>query len=200
MTKHGSESLGFIRLMMVLGSMTPLFVLWAIRGTPLVEDWILWTLCIVMIGIPNVAIYGRTKIAQHEKDYHPLKVMSVEDHRDHLLVYLFAVLLPLYVANLSAERELWATLVAFLFIIFLFWHLNLHYMNLVYALCGYRVYTMRQQHRLNCEGECSDCAVLLTKRHFLIEGQTIRALRLSNTVYIELGGKADVPAVPVEQD
>lgn len=123
------ESLKIARLMMVLSSLSPLFILWAIRGNPLISDYYLICGCLLMVVIPNAFLYERILAAKRNNDKRTLKVGLADDHRDHLLVYLFAILLPLYDANLSEQRDFAATLVAFFFIIFLFWHLNLHYMN-----------------------------------------------------------------------
>lgn len=52
------------------------------------------------------------------------------------------MLLPLYAMELDTWRDLATVLEALGFIVFLFWHLNLHYMNLLFAACGYRVFTV----------------------------------------------------------
>jgi hypothetical protein len=52
--------------------------------------------------------------------------------RDHISVYLFAMLLPFYSEAIDTWRDLGATFAARAFIVFLFWHLNLHYMNLLF--------------------------------------------------------------------
>jgi len=89
----------------------------------------------------------------------------------------------IYTANLQVEREVIATLLALIFIIFLFWHLDMHYMNLVFALFGYRVYTINPNKDDPLGSK--EPFVLLSKRRYLMVGQSISAYRLSNTVYIE---------------
>jgi hypothetical protein len=173
--------------MMVLSSMTPLFVLWAIRGVSVMPDKYFVPICLGLIIIPNAILYLRVRIAHKNGDSKTLTVGTADDHRDHLLVYLFAMLIPLYDANLGANRDFAATVVAFIFIVFLFWHLNLHYMNLIFAIFGYRVYTIHPPIRGdNISGKCS--FVLLTKRSTIAAGETLTALRLSNTVFLEQGG------------
>jgi len=101
----------------------------------------------------------------------------------HLLVYLFAMLLPLYSVNLGNERELLAVAAAFVFIVFLFWHMNLHYMNIVFAALGYRVYTIEMAGR---HGAPRNSVILLSKRTAPPPtGASIDGLRISDTVFVE---------------
>lgn len=172
--------------MMVLSSMTPLFVLWAIRGVALIPDKYFIPICLGLILLPNAILYWRVRRADNQGDSQSKTVGTADDHRDHLLVYLFAMLIPLYDANLGADRDFAATVVAFVFIVFLFWHLNLHYMNLIFALFGYRVYTIHPPATTDSiSGKCG--FVILTKRNSIADGETITALRLSNTVFLEKG-------------
>lgn len=177
------EGLQFTRLMMVLSSMAPLFVLWAVRGTSLIADIYFIPLCIGLIVIPTGVLYWRIRIAKKNNDLQVKKIHHVDDSKNHILIYLFAIMLPFYTANLQVEREILATLLALIFIIFLFWHLNMHYMNLVFALLGYRVYTINpnQDNQLGSQ----EPFVLLSKRRYLMDDQSVKAYRLSNTVYIE---------------
>lgn len=190
MSKGKSEGLKTARLMMVLSSMTPLFVLWAIRGVALIPDKYFIPICLGLILLPNAVLYARVRVAHSRSDTKLITVGTADDHRDHLLVYLFAMLIPLYDANLGGDRDFAATVVAFAFIVFLFWHLNLHYMNLIFAIVGYRVYTIHPPVKGDSvSGKCS--FVLLTKRSSLADGEELTALRLSNTVFLEKGGLID---------
>ncbi len=172
------EGLPFVRLAMIVSSLSPLFVLWAVRGiTPIPDAWLI-TFCVALIVLPNAVLLLRLWIARRRQDKKTIDIEFADDHRDHLLVYLFAMLIPLYQANVGSARESAATLVALLLVIFLFWHLNLHYMNVLFAVFGYRVYTVR-------DAEGSQLLVVLSKRTALPRGAKLHAYRLSNTVFIE---------------
>src|SRR5262245_58519062 len=136
------EGLRIARLLMVLSSISPLFILWAIRGDKLVNDLYLWLFCLFMIVVPNGFLWLRLKTAIRLGEKRELTVGTADDHRDHVLVYLFAMLLPFYSEEIDTWRNLLSTLFALGFIVFLFWHLNLHYMNLLFAARGYRVFTV----------------------------------------------------------
>lgn len=180
-----SEGLKIARLLMVLSSISPLFVLWAIRGNKLIPDSYLIALCIFMVVVPNAFLWLRITTARKLQDRRELVVGKAEDHRDHLLVYLFSMLLPFYGAELGSWRDLMALLVALAFIVFLFWHLNLHYMNVLFAALGYRVFTIYPPSDVNpLSGKISQ--VLITRRVGLSMGQHVIAYRLSDTVYIEV--------------
>jgi hypothetical protein len=131
-----NRGLPIARLLMVVSSLAPLFLLWAIRGAPPVPDTYWIATCLGLVFVPNLALLGRWRIARRRNDCRTIVVAGARDQSEHLLVYLFAMLLPLYTANLTNERELLSVAAAFVFIVFLFWHMNLHYMNLVFAMLG----------------------------------------------------------------
>jgi hypothetical protein len=179
------EGFSLARLLMVLSSCSPLFLLWAVRGTAFVPDLYLWAFCILMIVAPNAFLWLRVRTAIQLREKRPLVVGAADDHRDHILVYLFAMLLPFYSEDLSSWRDVFSTLLALAFIVFLFWHLNLHYMNLVFAIKHYRVFTIHPAEDGNrISGRAS--FVLVTRRAALPPGEHISAYRLSDTVYLEI--------------
>lgn len=186
MTSNHHEGLRTARLLMVMSSLSPLFVLWAIRGNPLIPDGYLIAACCVIVVLPNLFLWLRILTARQLNEKRDLHIATAEDHRDHLLVYLFAILLPFYAATLSTWRDLAALLVALAFITFLFWHLNLHYMNLLFAIKGYRVFTVAPgspKNPLSGKG----VLVLITRRPSIPPDTQVIAYRLSDTVYWEEG-------------
>jgi hypothetical protein len=182
-TTH-SEGLKAARLLMVLSSISPLFILWAIRGNSLIPDGYFIAFCAVMVVVPNAFLWLRIRAARKQADKRELVVGKADDHRDHILVYLFAMLLPFYSETLGTWRDLCATLVALTFVVFLFWHLNLHYMNLIFAARGLRVFTVYPPSDGNPLTGKTPYA-LITWRVSLKPGERITAYRLSDTVYLE---------------
>lgn len=179
-----SEGLKAARLLMVLSSISPIFILWAIRGNSLIPDRYFVAFCALMVILPNAFLWLRIRTARKQADKRELTVGTAEDHRDHILVYLFAMLLPLYSEDLGSWRHLSASLAALAFIVFLFWHLNLHYMNLIFAALGYRVFTVYPPADGNpLSGKARQ--VLITRRISLASGDRLVAYRLSDTVYLE---------------
>ena len=117
-----SEGLRAARLLMVLSSISPLFILWAIRGNTLLPDQYFVGFCAIMVVAPNVVLWLRIRTASKQNDKRTITVGTADDHRDHILVYLFAMLLPFYSESISTWRDFGATLAALAFIVFLFWH------------------------------------------------------------------------------
>lgn len=179
------EGLRAARLLMVLSSISPLFIIWAIRGSGLIPDQYFLILCGIMVFVPYAFLLLRIRTARKLEEKRELVVGTAEDHRDHILVYLFAILLSFYAADLSTWRDLAAALVAIGFIVFLFWHLNLHYMNILFAARGYRVFTIYAPTDTNVLADKSGF-VLITQRVTIPPGQQLVAYRLSNTVYLEV--------------
>lgn len=182
-TRH-SEGLKAARLLMVLSSISPLFILWAIRGNNLIPDRWFIGFCALMVVIPNAFLWLRIRTATKQADKREFTVGSADDHRDQILVYLFAMLLPFYSEDLGSWRYLGASIAALAFIVFLFWHLNLHYMNLLFAALGFRVFTVYPPADGNpLTGRTRQA--LITRRVSLASGDRIVAYRLSDTVYLE---------------
>ena len=179
-----AEGLKLARFIMVLSSLSPLFFLWSIRGTNLIPDKYFVTSCFVMATFPTGFLLIRVLIARRQNDTRSLVVGRTEDHRSHVLVYLFAILLPFYRQNVDTWRDFYALLAALVFIVFLFWHLNYHYMNIAFALRGYRVLNV-----LSPEGSSEHASMvnfaLITRRSNVRPNETLVAYRLSNTVYLE---------------
>lgn len=183
-TSARSEGLKAARLLMVLSSVSPLFILWAIRGNSLIPDHYFIGFCALMVVLPNAFLWLRIRTAKKQRDRREITVGSADDHRDHILVYLFAMLLPFYSQDLGNVRDLAATLAALAFIVFLFWHLNLHYMNLLFAALGYRVFTVYPPVDGNpLTGKTRHA--LITRRVSLTSDEQLVAYRLSDTVYLE---------------
>jgi hypothetical protein len=178
------EGLKAARLLMVLSSISPLFILWTIRGNSLIPDRYLIGFCALMVAVPNTFLWLRIRRAKKQADTRELIVGTADDHRDHILVYLFAMLLPFYSEDLGSWRYLGASLAALAFIVFLFWHLNLHYMNLAFAALGYRVFTVYPPADDNpLTGKTRQA--LITRRVSLASGDRVVAYRLSDTVFLE---------------
>ena len=180
-----SEGLKVARLLMVLSSISPLFILWAIRGNSLIPDRYFIGFSALMVVVPNAFLWLRIRTARKQKDQRDITVGAADDHRNHILVYLFAMLLPFYSEDLGSWRDLGATVAALAFIVFLFWHLNLHYMNLFFAALGYRVFTVYPPADGNPLTGKTRQAVI-TRRVSLSPGDRLVAYRLSDTVYLEV--------------
>jgi len=185
MMQRHREGLRTARMLMVLSSVSPLFILWAIRGNNVIPDLYFVGVCMVMVALPNMFLWMRIRFAKKARDKREIVVGTANDHRDHLLVYLFAMLLPFYAPVLCTVRDLVATLAALSFIVFLFWHLNLHYMNLMFAVRGYRVYTVYPPVDNNPITRKTP-NVIITRRLALSPSERLNVYRLSDTVYMEL--------------
>lgn len=177
------EAFQFMRLVMVLGSMAPLFLLWAVRGSAFIPSIYFIPACLIAATVPTGLLLLRIRAAKATNDCQSKLIYQADDHKDHILVYLFATLLPFYTADLQSYREFGATLLALSFIVFLFWHLNMHYMNLLFAMKGYQVFTVMPDTQDPHGGKAP--FIILAKRTALVEGQKIETYRISDTVFME---------------
>ena len=182
--RQNGEGLRLARLLMVLSSLAPLFVLMAIRGNCIFPELYFTTACLALAILPSLFLWWRVRTARRQMDTRSLLTGRTEDHRGHVLVYLFATLLPFYREEIGTYRDLLAMCVALGLIVVLFWRLNLHYLNLYFAIRGYHVFTVSAPEKRN--GDIGlESFVLITRRKHLPEGERLDAFRLSNTVYLE---------------
>lgn len=185
MATESHEGMKAIRLLMVVSSFAPLFIIWMIRGIPIIPDCYFIPICVAMVAIPNLVLCFRFWGMKRNSEKFPLVVGRAEDHRDHLLVYLISMFLPFYAPDILSWRELVAFVFVVGLIIFLFWYLDLHYVNVVITAAGYRVFTVYP------DGEHSEFGnepfVLLTQRSSVSKNQKILAYRISDTIFMEAG-------------
>jgi len=164
--------------------MAPLFLLWAIRGNPLVPDRYFLPICLALIIAPTAFLFSRVRAAVAAPDTRILQVGNSSDHRDHILVYLIATLMPFYTQSPENWRDLIAMVVAVVFIVYLFWRLNLHYLNLVFVWRGYNIFTVYPPDDDN-PFTGSQRWILITPRTTLAAGIKVDVYRLSDTVFLE---------------
>ncbi len=183
---QGHEGLGFPRFCMVLAGFAPLFILMAIRGIEILPDMWLWIACASLIAVPIVFLLLRLLVVWRYEPPRLIVVGQVEDNRSHILTYLFATFLPFYRQDLGNIRDMMAIGVAVLFVVFLFWHLNLHYVNILLAVFGYRVYTIRPQDDNENPYTSHIPVVVITRQRSLVPGGNIKGYRLSDSLYWSL--------------
>ena len=178
------EGLPFARFLMVLSSFSPLFILWALRGNSVIPEQWFTVSCLSLAVLPTAALCYREYKARKNHDERELVAGTSDDHRSHVLVYLFTMLLPFYHQDPETCRVMLSMILALAFIVFLFCHLNLHYMNVLFALRHYQVFTITPPDDGNPHSG-KEKFVLITKRQCLSPGERFRAYRLSDAVYIE---------------
>src|SRR5690606_8046648 len=84
-----SEGLKTARLLMVLSSISPLFILWAIRGNSLIPDRWFISFCALMVILPNAFLWLRIWTAKKQADKRQISV-GTADYRLSDTVYLKA--------------------------------------------------------------------------------------------------------------
>ena len=141
-----------------------------------------------MFLLPSALLYLFLMRAKGRQNNKTITVESAKDQREHLLTYLFAMLIPLFDVNLGGYRDLIAVFIALLFVLFLFWHMRLHYMNLFFAARGYRIFTVEARAGTTPAGQGKSRLVtyaVLSKRHHLPSGEALTGWRLGGNVLLD---------------
>lgn len=178
------QKLRFVRFMMVLSSFSPLLVLWAITGSRIeaVPNLIFRMICVILIITPIIIIYLRYYRVKKINDVQTFTVNNCKDQKDVLIIYLFAMLIPIYQTEYDNVIQFSALIVLAVFVFVLFWHLHLYYINLILAFT--RFHTFMIQPTIS-ETMFNRQVIIISKYEFLKEGQTIVAYRLTDTVFLE---------------
>jgi len=174
-----------IRTMMVLGGMSPLFLLWAIRGTSIISDGAFLAICGCLIVIPNLLLGIKISSLSRRPRGVPLIIGTTEDRRQDILVYLFAMLLPFYSVDLDSWRNMIATTVAIIFIFYIFLTLNLHYMNIFFSLFRFRIFAVFPAENAS-SFTSKETVILITRRKRLHRNDRMNVKRLTNGIYVEV--------------
>ena len=172
------------RLVMVISSISPLFILWAVKGVAIIPDIVLIPTCIAIVVSSCGFVLLRVQVAKKRRDMRLMKVGTVANYDYHALTYIFAMLLPFYRKDISTGRELAAILIAILFIIIIFWYLNLHYMNIIFIFGRYKTYLIHPPAELNPLGGRIPF-VLVTRRTDIASGEEVTGYRITDSVYLE---------------
>jgi len=184
------DGLPLVKIMMLLSSMAPLFVLVGVRGLDqVIEDEYLWLGVGVLVIFPYIILRLRVSRARKSNDTYVIDVSDSRNNKEYLFTYLFTVLLPLYSVAVSNYREFYALVLAIGFVIFVLWNMNLHFINLLFAFQGYRVYTIESFHS----------SILLSKRHKIPSNlKELKVYRLSNSVFTIIDGDQIICRIPID--
>ena len=177
------EGLKLMRVLMVLSSFSPLFILWAVQGSSLISNWWLLPVCGLAFLLPNAGLYLRIKLAIKKQHSYELTIGTSEDHTNDVLVYLLAMLLPLYSPELSSIQGVLADGLAFVLIVALFYKLRLHYINPVLIFLGYHIFAVRAPddgNPLNSNGQ-----FFLITRRLSLDGERLPCYVISDTWLLE---------------
>ncbi|TBZ72476.1 hypothetical protein [Rhizobium leguminosarum] len=186
--KIAGEGLEITRFILVWSSLSPVFVLWAIRGVAAISDLYWIPVCLVLFLLPSLILWWILRQARNSENTKTILISSAKDQREHLLTYLFAMLIPLFDANTDEIRDLTAVSLALVFVMFLFWHMRLHYMNLFFALWGYRIFTVEAKigtTETDRKRERFVTYAVISRRHFIPDDDTITGYRLGGRVLFD---------------
>ncbi len=166
-----------VKFILVLACMSPLFILMAIRGIGIIPFEFYFPSFLALAIVPNLLLVCRIVIAKRNNDCKNIQITSITDNREQLITYIFAMLLPLFQSAASTENDLYAALCALLFVVYIFGHMELYYMNFFFSLAGYRILTIRPDPS---SGFFSVSHVLITKKDNLQAGQNLTPLRITD--------------------
>lgn len=186
--KKADEGLELTRFILVWSSLSPVFVLWAVRGVDAIGDQYWIPICVALFLMPSLVLWWILQQARKSENTKTIHISSAKDQREHLLTYLFAMLIPLFDANTDGMRDLTAVSLVFIFVMFLFWHMRLHYMNLFFALRGYRIFTIEARIGTTEKDRKSNRFVtyaVISRRHFIPDDDTLTGYRLGGRVLFD---------------
>ena len=175
------EDLTVFRGMLILASMSPVFLVWAILGMEKIPDLYFIPACLLLVFVPHLFLLARIRTALKNRSEKKITIETAKDSKGNLLTYFFPLILPLMAVSFTTWRGFAATIFLFLVMAFASWHLRVFYINIFFAIFGYRIFKITQpENRLSSE---SDDRILITKHQRLMKGETIVAVNLGGNVY-----------------
>lgn len=183
-TASPSPQSRFQSYMLVLSSMSPLFILWALRGTSLMPQWAFIVICAALFLLPNLYLALMLWTVKRSKSTRTITVHSADDRRQDVISFLFAMLLPFYAVDMDTWRNFGATIAAFVIVVILFASLNLQYMNLIVAVKGYhcfQVSTPPSQH----DHLPPQQFMVISKHSTLPDGRRVTGYLAMNNILVE---------------
>jgi hypothetical protein len=178
--KKPRPDLGFLRAMLVLASMSPVFLIWSIIGMSKIPDRYFIPGCLLLILIPHWVLLRRIAVASKLESTKEFQVDSAKDSKEQLLTYFLPLVLPLMAVTLDSWRGFSATLVLFCIMAFASWHLRVFYINIFFAVFGFRIFQIRQ---IETSLTTVTDRILITKRRQINRGDKITAINLGAEIY-----------------
>jgi hypothetical protein len=177
------NDLTFFRGMMILASLSPVFLVWAIVGMDKISDWYFISSCVLAVAIPHLIIFRMISVALKTRTEKQITIETAKDAKEHLLTYFMPLVLPVMAVTFSTWRGFAATLFLFSIMAFASWHLRVFYINVFFALFGYRIFKITQPE--NPLSHSIDERILISKRTQLDKGTVLSAVNLGGNVYYE---------------
>lgn len=179
-----SEGFGALRLLLVLSSLFPVFVLFAIRGqSPLPECYHL-LMMLALATAPTAILAIRIAVAKRNDEIVPLAIGTATSHQSSIISYLLALLLPFVGIATSDWRGFAASMATVVFVVIVLWLMKVHYLNVIFGLLNRTVFEVLPP---DCNNPFSDrnARFIVTWRTELSDCKSINALRITDTVYWE---------------
>ena len=173
-----------MRLLLVVSSLAPVFVLLAIRGqSPIPEKYHLLIMLTLAVA-PSFVLIIRIRTAARHMEARNIKIGTSNSQRSNIVSYLLAVLLP-FVGVSSAEwRNFAASIATVAFIILVLWLMKFHYLNILFELLNRRTFEIVPPDTDNSFADTSP-RVVITWRKSLSGIKSVYALKLTDSVYWE---------------
>jgi hypothetical protein len=187
---EGKRRLGFFRLMLILSSFSPLWLIWWARGLPPFPAVVMAghsfagstvaSVAVVLLSLlPTGLVAWRWHRATKKRQFITYTLHSVEDGRGQIFEYLLAVLLTMFFVDIGTPRALGAALAAFSLIVWVFAHMDLHHANLLVGLRRYRIYLC------HLDGH-NRRPIIVLARQMPPTNQALDLLRLDDRLYVRL--------------
>ena len=174
---------GVLRFVFILSSISPVFFV-SIFQTPKFVDQFYWSLTFsVLFLFPNLLMGLRWILAKRKNLTSVYNITKSEDGREHVFTYLFALIIPFFSEEIDSLFKLISFIFLMVFVVFIFWHMRLHYLNLIFALAGYKVLNIRVRSHPGAHSSVAERRyILLSKDEDVEAGERLRCVRLSNHI------------------
>jgi hypothetical protein len=176
-----NNRLPLLRFLLAWSALSPAFIIWAIRGTTLVDNYLWILFCIELFIFPNTLLLLFLWKQSRKKDSKTITPNRIDNKKELVIAYLIAILLPFYQANITSWRELGGSIFALIIIVYLFWQTNLIHLNILFSIINCNILLLTGDDGRG--GEQS--FIYLTRNDRVPLDKPLTAIRVTSSILID---------------
>jgi hypothetical protein len=131
-----------VRISLVASVISPVFLIWALKGNAVVSNRNFVISCLVLFALPNFYLGLLVMIAKRKNIRRTLVVQGLRDRREDVVATLLAILLPFFTSDLDSWQNILVAAVTVGIVCLLLLHARMYYFNPILALLGAHCYEM----------------------------------------------------------
>lgn len=176
------RGLKFLRFSLLISSISPVFILLAIKGISLPND--MWNnvfrISLFLIAILSfVPLAIRYNEARKESPIDKNVSSNIKPCTEEYSTYIISIALPLCQNDISNTNDLIYCIAMLSIVIFIFYIFNLYYLNIFFYMFNYRLYKIINENET--------FVLISNKKIKKLENTSVKTIKLTNSTFLDVG-------------